>query len=145
MATITRFEDIRAWQTARLLNRRVYRLSRQGEFAKDFSFRDQIRRAAVSVMSNIAEGYESRTVSQFIDYLGRAKASCGELRSHIYIALDVEYIQEAEFTELHRLAERCSGELRRFMTYLEGTAASGKVCEPGAAYLVEPDNHGDGI
>ena len=140
MATISRFEDIRAWQTARVVNARVYRLSRQGEFAKDFGFKDQIRRSAVSVMSNIAEGFESRTVTQFIDYLGRAKASCGELRCQLYIALDIEYIDDPQFGELLALAERCSGEIRRFMTYLEQSYTGGRIRESTITYSAEPRN-----
>jgi len=74
MAKITRFEEIEAWQTAR-------QLTKLGPLAKDFGLRDQMRRAAVSIMSNIAEGYESRTQTLFIEFLGRAKASAGELRA----------------------------------------------------------------
>ncbi|MEW6028330.1 MAG: four helix bundle protein [Chloroflexota bacterium] len=80
--TIKRFEEIEAWQTARELARRVYSLTDEGKFSRDFGLKDQIRRASVSVMSNIAEGFESQTQSQFIRYLGVAKASAGEVRSH---------------------------------------------------------------
>ena len=72
MPTIRRFEEIEAWQTARELTRLVYDLSKEGIFARDFGLRDQMRRAAVSIMSNIAEGFESRTQPQFVEYLGRA-------------------------------------------------------------------------
>lgn len=85
MATITRFEDIEAWQTARQLANLIYDLTDQGAFARDYGLRDQIRRAAVSVMSNIAEGFESRTQSLFVDFLGRAKGSAGEVRSQLYM------------------------------------------------------------
>jgi hypothetical protein len=78
MPTIKRFEDIEAWQTARQLTRLVYQLSSTGAFARDFGLRDQMRRAAVSVMSNIAEGFESRTQALFIEFLGRARASAGD-------------------------------------------------------------------
>ena len=81
MSTIVRFDEIQAWQTARELTRLVYRLSGQGVFAKDFGLRDQIRRAAVSVMSNIAEGFESQTQPQFVRYLALSKGSAGEVRS----------------------------------------------------------------
>jgi four helix bundle protein len=83
LPTITRFEDIQAWQTARTLTQALYRLSNQGSFARDFGLRDQMRRAAVSILSNIAEGFESDTQAQFIRYLGLAKASAGELRRRI--------------------------------------------------------------
>ena len=119
MSTITRFEDIRAWQTARVLTQRVYGLSNQGAFARDFGLRDQMRRAAVSVLSNIAEGFESRTRGLFIDYLGRAKASAGELRAQTYVALDVGYLEQAQFEDLYDLTGKCSRQLSRFIAYLQ--------------------------
>jgi four helix bundle protein len=139
MATITRFEDIRSWQSARLLTRLIYELSRRGEFARDFSFRDQMRRAAVSVMSNIAEGFESRTQSQFIEYLGRAKASSGEVQSQAYIALDVEYIDEAQFEELYTLARETSRQISGFMAYLERLPQSYRLRDGGGVYTIEDD------
>lgn len=81
MPTITRFEDIEAWQTARELINLVYIMTGHGEIARDFGLCNQMRRASVSIMSNIAEGFESRTNSLFLEYLGRAKASAGELRA----------------------------------------------------------------
>ncbi len=81
MATITRFEEIEAWQTARELTKLIYALSNSGSLAHDFGLRDQMRRAAVSILSNIAEGFESRTQALFIEYLGRSKGSAGELRA----------------------------------------------------------------
>jgi four helix bundle protein len=91
MAGIARFEEIEAWKTARQLTNLVYKMTEQGAFAKDYGLKDQIRRASVSVMSNIAEGFESRTDVQFINYLGHAKVSAGEVRSQLYIALDMKY------------------------------------------------------
>jgi four helix bundle protein len=88
MPTISRFEEIEAWQTARALTRQIYEVSSRGNFGHDFGLRDQMRRAAVSIMSNIAEGFESRTQALFIDFLGRAKGSAGELRAQAYVALD---------------------------------------------------------
>ncbi len=80
MATIERFEQIEAWKAAREVTRAIYEVSGRGAFARDFGLRDQITQAAVSVMSNIAEGFESRTQALFIDFLGRAKGSAGEVR-----------------------------------------------------------------
>lgn len=80
MPTIERFEDIRAWQTARALTRQIYAVSARGAFARDFGLRDQMRRAAVSILSNIAEGFESGTRPQFVRYLALAKGSAGERR-----------------------------------------------------------------
>src|SRR3990172_1019915 len=111
MPTITRFEQIEAWQTARELTRLVYCLSNQGEFARDFGLRDQMRRSSVSIMSNIAEGFESRTPALFMDFLGRAKASAGELRAQSYVALDVGYLNDDQFKEIFSLVETCSRQL----------------------------------
>ncbi|NEO92599.1 MAG: four helix bundle protein [Moorea sp. SIO3G5] len=92
MGTIKRFEEIQGWQTARELTRLVYALSKEGEFSRDFGLCNQMRRAAVSIMSNIAEGFESRTQRLFLEFLGRAKGSAGELRSQAYVALDAGYV-----------------------------------------------------
>ncbi len=122
MGTINRFEEIEAWQTARDLTRLVYVLSNEGAFARDFGLRDQMRRAAVSIMSNIAEGFESRTQALFIDFLGRAKGSAGELRAQAYVALDAGYFDQANFQQLFELADKCSRQISRFMSYLQGHA-----------------------
>mgnify|MGYP001765691330 CR=1 FL=1 len=92
MAGITRFEEIDAWIASRQLTNMIYSLSNETSFSRDFGLRDQIRRASVSVMSNIAEGFESRTDIQFINFLGMARASAGEVRSQLYVALDQRYI-----------------------------------------------------
>lgn len=119
MATIVRFEDIEAWQSARVLTRMVYRLSNDGAFAHDYGLRDQMRRAAVSVMSNIAEGFESQTRPLFISFLSRAKGSAGEVRAQAYVALDAGYLDDKQFAELSDLADKCSRQLSRFISYLE--------------------------
>ncbi len=119
MSTITRFEDIEAWQVARDLTRRIYAVTNEGVFSRDFGLRDQMRRAAVSVMSNIAEGFESRTQPMFIEFLGRAKASAGELRAQSYVALDAGYLDQKGFEEIFDLTDKCSRQLSRFMTYLQ--------------------------
>jgi four helix bundle protein len=121
MGTIQRFEEIHAWQTARELVRLVYQLSAEGSFARDFGLRDQMRRAAVSIMSNIAEGFESRTQNLFIEFLGRAKGSCGELRAQAYVAWDVGYIQKQQFEELKTMTEQCSGQISGFIKYLSSS------------------------
>ena len=137
MSTITRFEDIRAWQTAREITRAVYALSSKGAFAQDFALRDQMRRAAVSIMSNIAEGFESHTQALFINYLGRAKASCAEVRAQAYVALDASYIDQDHFDGLYRTTDKCSRQLRRFMDYLESVPNSRRIRETGVEYHVE--------
>jgi four helix bundle protein len=97
---VERFEDLVAWQKARLLTRAVYQCSRQGSFARDFGLSGQMQRAAVSVMSNIAEGFERGSRGEFHQFLPTAKASCAELRSQLYVALDAGYVDQAGFDEL---------------------------------------------
>lgn len=101
MALIERFEDIESWKKARIVVREVYRVSSIGEFARDYGLRDQIRRASVSIMSNIAEGFERDGNKEFINYLSIAKASCGEVRSQLYVVLDNGYISEADFRSIY--------------------------------------------
>ena len=97
MATAKRFEYLEVWQRTKELTNLIYHYSTEGAFARDFGLRDQMRRAAVSIMSNIAEGFESQTQSMFIQYLGRAKGSAGELRAQLYIAHEQGYLSEDEF------------------------------------------------
>jgi len=102
---IERFEDLIAWQKARELTKNIYKITRQGEFKKDFGLRDQIRRASVSVMSNIAEGFERGGRSEFHQFLVIAKGSCAELKSHLYVALDADYIDAQTFQRLYTAEE----------------------------------------
>ena len=136
MPTITRFEDIEAWKTARELTRMVYALTEQGQFSKDFGLKNQIQRASVSVMSNIAEGFESRTQAQFLDYLGHAKASAGEVRCQLYIALDLKYLTQEQFNQVFDLADKSSRQIARFMDYLETHPQSRHLREEGSEYEV---------
>src|SRR6266545_3366573 len=135
MGTIRRFEEIEAWQTARELTKLIYQLSNDGTFGRDFGLRDQMRRAAVSIMSNIAEGFESRTQMLFIEFLGRAKGSAGELRAQAYVALDAGYISEAQFERLCSLAESCSRQINRFTAYLQTYSDNHRVREDQADYV----------
>ena len=97
---IERFEDFIAWQKARKLTADIYRVTSEGSFARDFGLKDQIRRAAVSSMSNLAEGFERGRPSEFHQFLSIAKASCAELRAQLYVALDVGYISLPTFDRL---------------------------------------------
>lgn len=130
MSTVKRFEDLQAWQTARKLMRTVYQFSREGAFARDYALRDQMRRAAISIMSNIAEGFESRTSGLFIEFLGRAKGSAGELRSQSYTVLDAAYVTQAQFEELKNECEKCSSQVSRLMDYLRKNARQGFQTKP---------------
>ncbi|MBI3801936.1 MAG: four helix bundle protein [Deltaproteobacteria bacterium] len=102
---IERFEDLIAWQKARELARGIYQLTRQGNFAKDFGLSGQIQRAAVSIMSNVAEGFERGSRGEFHQFLSVAKASCAEVRSQLYVAFDVGYLDRARFEDLLAQAE----------------------------------------
>lgn len=105
MARIERFEDLIAWQKARELTRAIYEATRQGAFAKDYGLCGQIQRAAVSIMSNIAEGFERGGRGEFHQFLSTAKASCAEVRSQLYVAIDVGYLDQTSFDRLMQQAE----------------------------------------
>src|SRR5215471_711140 len=98
---IQRFEDILAWQKARTLAKNIYDSTRAGAFAKDYGLKDQVQRASVSTMSNIAEGFERGGDREFVQFLSNSKGSCGEVKSHLYVALDLNYITDSTFRELY--------------------------------------------
>ena len=125
MATLKRFEDIEAWQIARKLTREVYALSGTGRFAKDFGLRDQIRRAAVSVMSNIAEGFERGGSNEFNQFLSIAKGSAGEIEAQMYVALDQNYITKEQFDLIMSLAGSAKKLIAGFMNYLKRSKING--------------------
>lgn len=107
-ASIQRFEDLIAWQKARELTRQVYLATVGERFRRDFGLSAQLQRAAVSVMANIAEGFERKRPTESGHYLGIAKASCAEVSSHLYVALDVGYLEQAEFDSLQERAREIS-------------------------------------
>jgi four helix bundle protein len=125
MASIERFEDIEAWKKARQLTKSVYDLSNEGQFARDFGLKDQMWRASVSTMSNIAEGFERGGDQEFIHYLSMAKGSCGETRSQLYVALDQGYISQETFQRIYLEADSISRMLAGFMTYLQKSPLRG--------------------
>ncbi|MCS3657949.1 four helix bundle protein [Salinibacter ruber] len=131
------FEDLRVWQTARALTNAVYEHTKTGAFSQDVGLRDQIQRAAVSIMSNVAEGFESRTRSQFIHYLGQAKASAGEVRCQLYVAKDQGYIDQDTFEELSDDAEKITRQLYRLIEHLENS--SSQVSDIDKEYLAPPE------
>ena len=100
MARIENFEDLEVWQLSRRLTGKIYQVSQNGPFARDFGFCDQIRRAVVSIVSNIAEGFERRSNGQFIQFLDIANGSAGEVRAQLYIALDLGYVAKEQFDEM---------------------------------------------
>ena len=113
MATAQKFEDLICWQKARELTREIYKSLNDETFKRlnlrpDYGLKDQIQRAAVSVMSNISEGFERGTRAEFINYLFIAKGSAGEVRNQLYVALDNGYLSDETFKYLSRLSEDCS-------------------------------------
>jgi four helix bundle protein len=105
MKKIERFEDLIAWQKARKLTREIYEVTRQVPFAKDFGLSGQIQRAAVSIMSNISEGFERGSRGEFHRFLSTAKASCAEVRSQLYVSLDIGYLDQIKFNQVLVQAE----------------------------------------
>lgn len=122
MATIQRFEDLVCWQKARILTKEVYRALAS---CRDYGFKDQIQRAAVSVMSNIAEGFERGTKNELVNYLHIAKGSAGEVRAQLYVALDAGYFNIEIFKHLNGLAEECSRLTASFAAKVKGSAVQG--------------------
>ncbi len=108
MSGVSCFEDLIAWQKARALAKSIYAITRQGEFRQDRALAGQMQRAAVSVMSNIAEGFERNSRIDFHHFIVIAKASCAEIRSQLYIALDAGYISQAQFEALMSQATEVS-------------------------------------
>jgi len=108
MATFKKFEDIQAWQKAREVTRLVYSMSNGENFAKDFGLRDQMKRASVSIMANIAEGHGRRTSTEFANFLNIARGSAIEVQSHLYVALDLNYINQPEFDKIYEMLEEIS-------------------------------------
>ena len=122
MATIQKFEDLICWQKSRLLVREVYKALKD---CRDFGFKDQIQRAAISILSNIAEGFERGTQAELLNYLYIAKGSAGEVRAQLYAALDVGYLNIETFKNLKGLAEECSRLIQSFAVKIKQGARRG--------------------
>lgn len=118
MATIKRFEDIQAWQKAREFTKLIYRETSKGPFAKDYPLNDQTKRAAISIMLNIAEGFGRKTDKELKQYLVQAHGSCAEVQAALYIALDQSYITENVFRQLYDFADEISRMIMGFHNYL---------------------------
>jgi four helix bundle protein len=120
------FEDLEVWKEARRLTQRIYQLTKNENFSKDFALRDQIRRGAVSIMSNIAEGFERGGNQELVQFLYIAKASCGEVRSQVYVALDQHYMPSKEVDELTNSFKRLSSMISNLITYLRESGMKGE-------------------
>ena len=125
MATFRRFDEIEAWQKARELTKVVYGISGRGAFARDFGLRDQIRRAIVSIMANIAEGFERDGTGEFVQFLAIAKGSAAEVLSHAYVALDQDFISKESFDRLAAKTSEVARMLAALMTYLRKSGTKG--------------------
>lgn len=118
MAGFKKFEEIQAWQKARKATKRVYEITSSGKFAKDFGLRDQISRASVSVMANIAEGQGRFSNKEFANFLNIAHGSIAETQSHLYVALDLEYLIKTDFIELYDLLDEVAKMTMSLMKHL---------------------------
>jgi len=118
LAKIERFEDIEGWQLARELARMVYSLTKGVEFSRDFGLKDQIQRAAGSVMHNIAEGFDGGSNAEFVRFLRYSQRSCTEVKSQLYVALDQQYITQPQFDDTYQLASKTHAKIGGFIKYL---------------------------
>jgi four helix bundle protein len=143
MTTVKRFEDLHVWQAAREMVRMVYEDSGRQEFGRDFGLKDQIRRAAVSVMSNIAEGFNAGSDAEFVRFLGFARRSNSEVQSQCYIALDLNYVSKERFQRLYDKANLLERQINSLISYLAQSKHK-SIKEPSAPYIVNlPDTPTD--
>ncbi len=118
MSGFKKFEEIQAWQKARRAAKRIYEITSDGKFAKDFGLRDQIRRASVSIMANIAEGQGRHSNKEFANFLNFAHGSVAETQSHLYIAVDLNYLNQNDFDELYDLLDEVARMTMSLMKHL---------------------------
>ncbi len=138
MATVDSFEDLETLQKAHLITNEVCAISDVAIFARDFACQDQVRRAALSILSNIAEGFESQIQKAFIRNLAYAKASAGEVRSQFYITFDWEYLSEEDFHLLKNKLNTCSRQIQSLICYPDSQPDSRRTKEEGVYYDFQP-------
>jgi four helix bundle protein len=126
VARAQRFDELHVYKCARELTKAIYSVTKRPPFSRDFGLRDQIRRASVSVMSNIAEGFERGSNTEFIQFLYIAKGSCGEIRAQLVVALDQEYLTAEEYEALDDLSRKTGSMLSNFITYLKNSKMRGE-------------------
>lgn len=126
MSRIDRFEDLDVWKMARELTASIYTISGTGTFSRDFALRDQIRRAAISIVSNIAEGFERDGDKEFLQFLSMAKGSCGEVRAQLALAIDQHYIALDEYQNLTEKTLQLSRKISGLMAYLRRSQFTGR-------------------
>ncbi len=130
MAKISRFEDIEVWKKARALRREIYLQTKTGDFAKDFELKNQIRRAALSITANIAEGFERGGNREFIQFLAVAKGSCGEVRDQLYAVLEEHYVSQESCDKIYADTVEVSRMISGFMAYLQKSDLRGTKYKP---------------
>jgi four helix bundle protein len=141
VATFKRFEEMHAWQSARDLVKLIYDATKQSDFNRDFALRDQIRRAAISVMSNIAEGFGTGTDSEFVRFLGYARRSASEAQSQLYAALDQGYISSEKFDEIYTKASMTERQINALIGYLARSKNQKAIREGTGQYTLDlPDD-----
>ena len=126
MPTILKFEELEIWKQARSLSLKIFQFTQREIFVKEYKFKDQIKSSAGSVMDNIAEGFERSSRLEFVNFLGIAKGSCGEVRSQLYRAMDQKFITESEFNEVYIQYEDLSVGITAFMNYLNQSDIRGQ-------------------
>ena len=132
MSRIEKFEDLEAWKLARALTGLIYNVTGIGNFSRDFALRDQLRRASILIVSNIAEGFERDGDKEFIQFLSMAKGSCGEVRAQLYLALDRNYITQEQFGQLSSKAIELSRIISGLIQYLKTSQLSGRKYKASA-------------
>ena len=125
MSNIKSFEEIEAWKKARKLVKEIYKISSSGEFSEDWSLKDQIKRAALSIMSNISEGYSRQTDKEFTQFLYIARGSTAEVQSQLYLALDLNYIDNDKFEYLYKETVSIIKLISGFIKYLKKQTTKG--------------------
>lgn len=120
MSKIEKFEDIKAWQKARGLVNRIYKITKENPFCKDYGLCKQIQNASVSIMANIAEGFDSQSDDEFVRFLRYGFRSATEVQSHLYVSLDRDYIEKGTFEELYKEIEKIKSLIAGFIRYLKG-------------------------
>jgi four helix bundle protein len=140
VATFRKFEEIECWKKARQLTSRIYAVTNDSAFARDFGLKDQIRRASVSVMSNIAEGYDRSGTAEFVHFLSTAKGSAAEVRCQLYVAADQGYVAEQDFIELNALAADTARMISGLMKYLRSSGFKGTKFKSKSSAAVEDND-----
>ena len=137
MATFKRFEEMHSWQSARDLVKLVYEVTKLSGFNRDFALRDQIRRAVISVMSNIAEGFGTGTDADFVRFLGYARRSTSETQSQLYAALDQGHISSEKFDEIYTKANITERQINALIGYLTRTKEQKSIREETVDYTLD--------